>query len=48
MGDSFLHIAKLPKQYCYAFVLKALAKGKDIEGIQQLQKVELYTLAARY
>lgn len=48
MGDSLFHIAKLPKRYCYAFVLKALAAGQDVDGIQQLQKFELYTLAARF
>lgn len=47
MGDSFFHIAKLPKRYCYAFVLKGLVEVDDVEGIQQVSKNELYTLAAR-
>lgn len=48
MGDSCLLIAKLPKSYCFAYLLKALVEGKEVAGIQQLQKYELYTLAARY
>lgn len=48
MADSCFLIAKLPKRYSHAFVLKALAEGKDVDGIQQLLKEELYSLAARY
>lgn len=48
MADSCFFIARLPQKYCYSFVVKALAEGRDDEGIQHLQKEDLYTLAARY
>lgn len=47
VGDACVFIAKLPKQYCHALVFRSLADGQADDSSRELEKHELFTLAAR-
>lgn len=47
VADACVFIAKLPKKYCHALLLRALADGETTDGNKVLEEHQLFTLAAR-